>query len=299
MKSLKELVELAKKKEKKKIAVASCQDKEVLLAVEKARKLGLVEAVLIGDINKIKDIADSLNINLINYELINIEDLSQACLKAVELVSSKKVDMVMKGIVDTSIILKAVLNKEVGIRDGKILSQVSILDIPNYDRLILLTDPAMNIAPDLNTKKQIIENAVEVAKSIEIKEPKVACICAKEKVNPKMIDTVEAKELEEMCKRGEIKNCIVEGPVALDNAISVEAAKHKNIDNPVAGKADILLVPDIKCGNVLYKSVTFFAQGETAGIVMGAKAPVILTSRSDSDISKLNSIALGILVTSK
>lgn len=299
MKSLKELVELAKKKEKKKVVVACCQDKEVLLAVEKARKLGLVEAILIGDINKTKHIADSLNINLINYELINIEDLSQACLKAVELVSSKKVDMVMKGIVDTSIILKAVLNKEVGIRDGKILSQVSILDIPNYDRLILLTDPAMNIAPDLNTKKQIIENAVEVAKSIEIKEPKVACICAKEKVNPKMIDTVEAKELEEMCKRGEIKNCIVEGPLALDNAISVEAAKHKNIDNPVAGKADILLVPDIKCGNVLYKSVTFFAQGETAGIVMGAKAPVILTSRSDSDISKLNSIALGILVTSK
>ena len=297
MKSLKELVELAKKKEKKKVVVACCQDKEVLLAVEKARKLGLVEAILIG--NKTKHIADSLNINLINYELINIEDLSQACLKAVELVSSKKVDMVMKGIVDTSIILKAVLNKEVGIRDGKILSQVSILDIPNYDRLILLTDPAMNIAPDLNTKKQIIENAVEVAKSIEIKEPKVACICAKEKVNPKMIDTVEAKELEEMCKRGEIKNCIVEGPLALDNAISVEAAKHKNIDNPVAGKADILLVPDIKCGNVLYKSVTFFAQGETAGIVMGAKAPVILTSRSDSDISKLNSIALGILVTSK
>ena len=196
MKSLKELVELAKKKEKKKVVVACCQDKEVLLAVEKARKLGLVEAILIGDINKTKHIADSLNINLINYELINIEDLSQACLKAVELVSSKKVDMVMKGIVDTSIILKAVLNKEVGIRDGKILSQVSILDIPNYDRLILLTDPAMNIAPDLNTKKQIIENAVEVAKSIEIKEPKVACICAKEKVNPKMIDTVEAKKLE-------------------------------------------------------------------------------------------------------
>ena len=195
MKPLKELVELAKKKEKKKVVVACCQDKEVLLAVEKARKLGLVEAILIGDINKTKHIADSLNINLINYELINIEDLSQACLKAVELVSSKKVDMVMKGIVDTSIILKAVLNKEVGIRDGKILSQVSILDIPNYDRLILLTDPAMNIAPDLNTKKQIIENAVEVARSMEIEELKVACICAKEKVNPKMIDTVEAKEL--------------------------------------------------------------------------------------------------------
>lgn len=140
----------------------------MLLVFEKARKLGLVEVILIGDINKTKYIAESLNIK----------------------------DMVMKGLVDTSIILKAVLNKEVGIRDGKILSQVSILDIPNYDRLILLTDPAMNIAPDLNTKKQIIENAVEVARSMEIEELKVACICAKEKVNPKMIDTVEAKKLE-------------------------------------------------------------------------------------------------------
>ena len=168
MKPLKELVELAKKKEKKKVVVACCQDKEVLLAFEKARKLGLVEVILIGDVNKTKDIAESLNIK----------------------------DMVMKGIVDTSIILKAVLNKEVGLRYGKILSQISILDIPNYQRLRLLTNPAMNIAPDLNTKKQIIENAVEVARSMEIEELKVACICAKEKVNPKMIDTVEAKKLE-------------------------------------------------------------------------------------------------------
>lgn len=298
MKTLNELVKLAQNKEKKKLAVACCQDKEVLIAVEKARELGLIDAILIGDINKTREIAWDLSINLINYELINIEDLSQACLKAVELVSSKQADMVMKGLVDTSIILKAVLNKEVGLRNGKTLSQVSILDIPSYDRLIILSDPAMNIDPDLNTKKQIIENAVEVAKAMEIDMPKVACICAKEKVNPKMLDTVEAKELEDMCKRGEIKDCIVGGPLALDNAISVEAAKHKNIDNPVAGKADILLVPDIRSGNVLYKSVTFFAGGDTAGIVMGAKAPIILTSRSDSDISKLNSIALGVLVTS-
>ena len=207
--------------------------------------------------------------------------------------------MVMKGLVDTSIILKAVLNKEVGLRCGKILSQVSILDIPSYDRLILLTDPAMNISPDLNAKKQIIENAVEVAKSMDIEMPKVACICAKEKVNPKMPDTVEAKELEDMCKNGEIKDCIVGGPLALDNAISIEAAKHKGIDNPVAGKADILLMPDIKAGNVLYKSVVFFAKGDTAGIVMGAKVPIVLTSRADSDIAKLNSIALGVLVASK
>lgn len=299
MKNLNELVELAKSKSKKKLVVACCQDKEVLSAVEKARKLGLIEAILIGDIDKTKEIAWDLDVNLMNYKKIDIKDISQACLKAVELVSSKQADMVMKGLVDTSIILKAVLDKEVGLRTGKILSQVSILHIPNYERLLILSDPAMNLQPDLKTKKQIIENAVEVAKSIKIELPKVACICAKEKVNSKMLDTVEAKKLEDMCKRGEIKDCIVGGPLALDNAISVEAAKRKGINNPVAGKADILIMPDIKAGNVLYKSVTFFAKGETAGIVMGAKAPVILTSRSDSDISKLNSIAVGVLVASK
>ena len=299
MKNLKDLVELAKTKDKKIISVACCQDKEVLTAVENARCLGIVDAILVGDIDKTKEIADDLGVDLNKYELIDIKDLTEACLKSVELVSSNKADMVMKGLVDTSIILKAVLNKEVGLRCGKILSQVSILDSPSYDRLIILSDPAMNISPDLNAKKQIIENAVEVAKSMDIEMPKVACICAKEKVNPKMPDTVEAKELEDMCKNGEIKDCIVGGPLALDNAISIEAAKHKGIDNPVAGKADILLMPDIKAGNVLYKSVVFFAKGDTAGIVMGAKAPIVLTSRADSDIAKLNSIALGVLVASK
>ena len=211
----------------------------MLTAVENARCLGIVDAILVGDIDKTKEIADDLGVDLNKYELIDIKDLTEACLKSVELVSSNKADMVMKGLVDTSIILKAVLNKEVGLRCGKILSQVSILDIPSYDRLIILSDPAMNISPDLNAKKQIIENAVEVAKSMDIEMPKVACICAKEKVNPKMPDTVEAKELEDMCKNGEIKDCIVGGPLALDNAISIEVAKHKGIDNPVAGKADI------------------------------------------------------------
>ena len=167
MKNLKDLVELAKTKDKKIISVACCQDKEVLTAVENARCLGIVDAILVGDIDKTKEIADDLGVDLNKYELIDIKDLTEACLKSVELVSSNKADMVMKGLVDTSIILKAVLNKEVGLRCGKILSQVSILYIPSYDRLIILSDPAMNISPDLNAKKQIIENAVEVAKIIE------------------------------------------------------------------------------------------------------------------------------------
>ena len=299
MRNIDDIIKFAKERGPKTISVACCQDEEVLIAVENGRKEHIVNAILIGDIDKTKKIAKNLNINLDNYELIDIKDMSEACLKAVELVSNGKADMVMKGLVDTSIILKAVLNKEVGLRTGNILSHVAVFDIEGYDRLFFITDAAMNLAPDVNGKKQIIENACSVARALDIEEPKVALICAKEKVNPNMKDTVEAKELEDMYLRGEIKNCIVGGPFALDNAISEEAAKHKGMNHPVAGKADILVVPDIEAGNVLYKSITYFAKCENAGLIVGAKAPIILTSRADSDKTKLNSIALGVLASTK
>ena len=296
---IEDVINLAKKRGPKTVSVACCQDKEVLLAVENARKEGIINAILVGDIDKTKQIAESLNISLENYKLIDISYLSEACLKAVQLVSEGSADIVMKGLVDTSIILKAVLNKEIGLRTGNVLSHTGVFHVEGYDKLFFITDAAMNIDPDLNTKKQIIQNAVKLARALDIDEPKVAVLCAKEKVNPKMPDTVDAKELEEMNKKGEIKDCIVGGPFALDNAISEEAAKHKGIDHPVAGKADILLVPDIEAGNIFYKSMTFFAKAQSAGLVLGAKAPIVLTSRADSDITKLNSIALGVLAASK
>lgn len=299
MRNIDDIIKFAKERGPKIVSVACCQDEEVLIAVENARKEGIINAILVGDIEKTRDISNGLGINLDNYELVDIKDLSEACLKAVELVSSGKAHMVMKGLVDTSIILKAVLNKEVGLRTGNVLSHVAVFDIEGYDRLFFVTDAAMNLAPDINGKKQIIENACELVRSLDIEEPKVALICAKEKVNPKMKDTVEAKELEDMYLRGEIKGCIVGGPFALDNAVSEEAAKHKGINHPVAGKADILVVPDIEAGNVLYKSITYFAKCENAGLIVGAKAPIILTSRADSDKTKLNSIALGVLATTK
>lgn len=299
MRNIDDIIKLAKERGPKIVSVACCQDEEVLMAVENARKEQIVNAILIGDIDKTRKISENLNINLDNYELIDIKDLSEACLKAVELVSSGKADMVMKGLVDTSIILKSVLNKEVGLRTGNILSHVAVFDIEGYDRLFFITDAAMNLSPDVNGKKQIIENACSVARALDIEEPKVALICAKEKVNPKMKDTVEAKELEDMYLRGEIKHCVVGGPFALDNAISEEAARHKAINHPVAGKADILVVPDIEAGNVLYKSITYFAKCENAGLIVGAKAPIILTSRADTDKTKLNSIALGVLASTK
>ena len=299
MKSIDDIIKFARERGPKTVSVACCQDKDVLMAIENARKENIVDAILVGDMEKTKEIAKDLNISLDNYNLVDIKDFSEACLKAVELVSTGKADMVMKGLVDTSIILKSVLNKEIGLRTGNVLSHVAVFDIEGYDRLFFVTDSAMNLAPDINTKKQIIENACSVARSLDIKEPKVALICAKEKVNPKMKDTVEAKELEDMYLRGEITGCMVGGPFALDNAVSEEAAKHKGMNHPIAGKADVLVVPDIEAGNVLYKSIAFFAKCENAGLIVGAKAPIILTSRADSEKTKLNSIALGVLAAEK
>ena len=301
MRNFKEVIQFAKERGPKVVSVACCQDEEVLIAIENARKEGIIEAILVGDLEKTQEIASKIKINLENYEIIDIKDLSQASLKAVELVSEKKADIVMKGLVDTSIILKSVLNKEVGLRGekGKVLSHVAVFDVDGFDRLLFITDCAMNIYPDLETKKQIIENACVVAHALDLEVPKVAIICAKEKVDEKMKNTVHAKSLEDMYKANEITGCIVGGPFGLDNAISKEAAKHKGINHAVAGNADILLVPTIESGNVLYKSLVFFAKAQNAGVIVGAKAPIILTSRADSAETKLNSIALSVLMASK
>ncbi|MCT4605714.1 MAG: phosphate butyryltransferase [Marinisporobacter sp.] len=299
IKNMDEIIQFAKMRGPKTIAVAVAEDLEVLMAVSKAKNMGIVEAILVGDQDRIENIAKEKDINLLGIEIINEKDRTQASLKAVELVSTGKAHIVMKGLVDTAIILKAVLNAEIGLRTGNVLSHVAVFQVPNYDRLIFVTDAAMNIAPDVKTKKQIIENAVKVAHALDINIPKVAVVCAKEKVNPKMKATVDAKELEEMNKNEEIKGCMVGGPFALDNAVSKEAAKHKGIDHPVAGEADILLVPNIEAGNVLYKAMVFFSNTKNAGVIVGAKAPVVLTSRADSDETKLNSIALAVLMAAK
>lgn len=300
IKTLNEVLEMAKVRGPKTVAVACAQDEDALLAVENARKNGIINAILVGDMEKISAIADDNGIDLSGYECINAVDLAEASRTAVSLVSSGKAHLVMKGLVDTAIILKAVLDKEVGLRTGNALSHVAVFDMKgHYHKLLLVTDAAMNIAPDLNTKKQIIENAVVVAKALDVELPKVAVLCAKEKVEPKMPATVEAAELQAMNERGEITGCLVGGPLALDNAVSLDAAKLKKISHPVAGDADILLCPTIEAGNVLYKCLGFLTDAQSAGVIVGAKAPVILTSRADSEDAKLNSIALGVLMAAK
>lgn len=293
MRYFSQLLEIAKLKEKKIVAVACAQDEDVLEAVEHAREKGIIDAILVGNEKEIREIAKKDGIDLENYEIINILDLNEATRKAVELVSKGKAHILMKGIIDTSIILKAVLDSEIGLRiEGNLLSHIGIFHIENYERPFIITDAAMNIAPNLEEKIKIINNAVKVAISMGIEIPKVACLCAKEKVSTKMIATIEATELERLNKIGNIKNCIIGGPLALDNAVSEEAAKHKGIVHPVAGKADILMVPDIEAGNILYKAIIYFSKAEGAGMIVGARAPIVLTSRADSKETKFNSILL-------
>lgn len=299
LKDFQDLLDLTKSKGPKKIAVAVAADKDVLVAVKNAKDLEIADAILVGDKEKIEEIGHEIQLDLSKFEIVDEKDSVEASRKAVSLVSSGKAHVVMKGLVDTAVIMKQVLDREIGLRSGNLISHLAVFSVSTYEKLLIVTDAAMNISPDLNQKKQIIENAVSFAHSLEIEDPKVAVVCAREKVNPKMEATVHAKELEDMNKNGIISGCTVRGPLALDNAISKEASKHKGIGGPVVGEADILLVPTIEAGNVLYKSLTFLAKAESAGLIVGTSAPIVLTSRADTSEAKLHSIALGILMASK
>ncbi len=278
-----------------KIAVAAAHDMEVLSAIKMAMELNLVTPILVGDKKQILQYAEELQLKLDNVEIIDEVDIQKASEIAVRLVHDGVAKILMKGLVDTSIILKAVLNKEYGLRTSNLLSHAAVFEVDKYHKLLFVTDAAMNLAPTLDEKRQITENIVSLAHSLSIKKPKVAVVCAKEKVDPKMIATVDADELVKMNKSGVLSGCLVGGPFALDNAISKEAAKHKGINDPVAGDADIILVPTIEAGNVLYKSLAFLSNSKNAGIILGARSPIVLTSRADSDEAKLNSIALAVL----
>ena len=293
IKNLDELLNVAKRGSKKTISVAVAQDSVVLEAVIKAVELEIIDAILVGDEKAIRSIAENEGINLSEVRIINEPDNSKAVSWAVHLVTVGQADYLMKGLIGTSDLLKAVLNKEAELRTSNLLSHVMIYDIPNYHKLLLLTDGGMVTYPELKDKVGIINNAVAVAKSLGIDMPKVAPICAVEVVNPAMQATIDASTLSTMNRRGQIKGCLIDGPLGLDNAISYEAAKHKGIISDVAGDADILLVPNIEAGNFLGKSLTYFAKAESAGVIIGAKCPVVLVSRADSSKSKLYSIALG------
>mgnify|MGYP005839334931 CR=1 FL=1 len=292
VKSLKDVIELVKGTEKKRLAVAVAQDEDVLHSVHEAYKMGLIDVSLVGDKKKIFDISDKLGIDVSNFEIIKETDDTKAIRIAVDMVSSGRADVLMKGMVQTADLLKVILDKDIGLRTNRILSHVGIQELENYHKLLFITDGGMNITPDLKHKADMIQNAVDAANRLGIQKPKVAALAALEIVNPSMQATLDAAALSKMAERGQIKNCIVDGPLAMDNAISLDAAKHKGIKSEVAGDADILLCPDIESANILYKALVFFAKAKPCGILMGSKAPVVVTSRADDYIAKLNSIAL-------
>ena len=291
------VLEKAKNYGPKKMAVASAGAEDVLKAVEVARKEGLTDSILVGDKKEIIRIAGEMGIDLANYEIINKTDKTEATRCAVELVRNKKASILMKGMIGTARILKAILDKEIGLRTNRMLSHVYTLQIKGYDRLLTMTDGAMSISPDLKQKAQIIQNAIFYGHSMGIEKPKVAVVAALELVNPDMPATIDAACLAKMSERGQIVGGIVDGPLGFDNAISKEAAKHKGVESPVSGEVDIVLVPNIESGNIFAKGLVYLAKAVPAGLLLGAKAPVVLVSRSDSAQSKLYSIALGVLMS--
>ena len=281
----------------KKLAVAVARDKAVLEAVKAAKERNIADSILVGDADKIREIAASLSMNPDDYEIIDVKDITEASLTAVKLVHDGKADMYMKGLLDTKTFLKSVLDKEVGLRTGKPLSHVCVFEIPGIDRLLFLSDVAFMPYPTLEDKKCIIEYTVEIAKACGVECPKVAPLAAVEVVNPKMPVTVEAAELTRMNEEGEITGCIVDGPLSLDIALYKEAAEEKGaLNRKVAGDADILVFPDIHAGNLVYKSIVHMVNCQNGNILTGTKAPVILTSRSDDCETKVNSIALAAVV---
>lgn len=299
MKNFQEIMQKAKSAGPRRIAVACAQDEDVLKSVDMANVEGIANATLVGNKEEITKICTNLGIDINKYDIIDEKDNVEASKLAAKLVSDGKADILMKGLVDTSVVLKAVLNKELTLRTGSPISHAAVCEIPGYDRLMFVTDAAMNISPDVNAKAAIVRNVVKLAQSLEIECPKVGVICAKEKVDEKMPATVEAQALVDMNKNGEIVDCIIGGPFALDNAVSEEAAHHKGIKDPIAGKCDVLLVPDIEAGNVLYKAISYFSKSKIAGIILGASKPIVLTSRADSEETKMYSIALAVLYSNK
>ncbi|MGN7387692.1 phosphate butyryltransferase [Sporosarcina sp. SAFN-015] len=302
MSTLDALVERTTSSSTRVVSVACAADTEVLEAVEMAIMKGIASFLLFDDEERlhqtIRDRFPELDGHP-NITIIHAISKEEAAEKSVRAVSSGEAQVLMKGNLPTAVVLKAVLNGDYGLRSGKVLSHVAAFEVDGYERLLFVTDAGMNISPNLEEKAQIIRNSVATARACGVHLPIVAPLAAIETVNPVMTPTTDAASLVVMNQRGQIKDCIIDGPLALDNAVSIESARHKGIMSETAGRADILVVPSIEAGNILYKSLMYFAKAKVGGIIQGARAPIVLTSRSDSAETKLYSLALAILSSKK
>lgn len=292
LKTLNDLKRLVEGAPVKKLVLAAAQDQHSLGAVVKAWKENIVEPILIGDKESIQNISASNNYDIEGLRIVHEPDPEKSVEMAVRMVSSKQADILMKGKIGSSILLRCVLNKDWGLRTGNLLSHFALFEVETYSKVIAVTDVAMNIAPNLQDKIAIVNNSVACLNQLGYVMPKIAVLGAVEMVNENMEATLHAALLSKMNQRDQIKNCIIDGPLAFDNAVSLESARHKGIRSEVAGDTDLLLMPDIEVGNVLYKSLVFFAKAKVASIILGAMVPIVLTSRSDSEQAKFDSIVL-------
>lgn len=292
IKKLDELVEIAASRGVKKIVVAAAEDDHVLHAVNNARKAGIVDPIFVGNTEKINEIAKRDNVDISGIRIVDEPNSAIAAKRAVEFCATGEAQILMKGLVSTADFLRAVLNKEVGLRTNELLCHIGVFELPAYHKLLALTDAAQNIEPTFDEKIKILNSCVKCLNKLGIATPKVAILAPVEVINPKMESTVHAAMMTQMNRRGQIKNCIIDGPLAFDNIVSKEACEHKGIVSEVGGDADLLMCHNIEVGNPLYKTFNYLAGGTIAGIILGARVPIVLTSRADSDRSKFMSIAL-------
>ncbi len=294
--NLDELVAAARQRGPARIAVAAGHDPDVLAALRQARDMGLADGILVGDTQKIRALADPIDYRPAADQIIHEPDAAAAARRAIALVREGRADLLMKGKLPTATLVRAVLDREAGLRTGRQLSQVIVFQVPGIPRLMLMSDAAINIAPTIEQKAEICRNAIEVAHAIGIARPNVAALTALEFVNSEMPATVEAAALAAMNRRGQIAGAYVEGPIALDVPLSRFAAERKGIDSPLVENTDIFILPCIEAANILYRAILYFAGGESGGVVMGARVPLILLSRAESPDTKIRSIAIGLMV---
>jgi phosphate butyryltransferase len=274
----------------RRIAVVAAHDDNVLSSLKEAFNRGFAQPILIGDKQRIFELADSIEFDLSKVSVIQEDDNERSARIAIEMVHSGEAHALMKGILPTADFMKAVLNKETGLKSNRLISHTMVIENENYPKLLFVTDAAITIEPDLQQKVELIRNSVDIARSLGVEKPKVAVLAAIEVVNTSIKSTLDAALLTQMCKRGQIRDCIVDGPLSLDLAISNESVKHKKIESDVAGDADILLAPNIDAANILVKSLAFLQKNKMCHIITGAKAPLVVTSRSDESMTKYYSI---------
>jgi phosphate butyryltransferase len=294
-----DLLEAARARGPVSIAVAAAHDPDVIEALQRARELRLAEGILVGNGSEIRDLARARGFDLAESQIVNEPDPAAATRQAIALVREGRAGLLMKGKVATASLIRAVLDKDAGLRTHRQLSQVVVFHVPGFDRLMLLTDAAINIAPTLAQKAELCRNAIEVAHAIGIEKPNIAALCALELVNPEMPATVDAAALCAMNRRGQLRGCYIEGPIALDAPLSKFAAERKRIDSPIVEDTDVFLAPDIEAANILYRAIVYFAKAESGGIVLGARVPVVLLSRAETPQTKVHSIAIGVLTAAR